>query len=226
VVRHSKAGMNYVLHIRVGVASLAFLAACGGAARTPVPTGVPVIAVMMPRGEDGDQASTLTNGEVGHDDWYCAEAPAPQRYELMLADGLAQRIAAIGFVPGNIGPDGVGPVEVRVQHGHGVAAHGSTFEARPQGRSGRLEVLVLPTPTNGDHVVLTFRRQSPYAVTRCLGELTVYTDTETYRGHGAAIVHLHRIEQGSDEPASGSEAPMAASGSGAPEGPESESPRE
>ena len=148
---------------------------CSAAAPRPVPGVAPCIAVVAPASEC-DPVSILVDGVVQRGQWYCSHAPAPQVYELMFADTTPRPVHAVGFVAGNLGPDGVGPVLIRVQTGHGVMAEGETFRAVPRGRGDQMQVITLPRTVTGDHVVLTFERRSRYSTALCLGEIAAWGD--------------------------------------------------
>jgi hypothetical protein len=172
--------------------------------------GTPVIAVLAPRGGERDVMSTLVDHAVGPSTWYCSHAPPPQRFELMFPDGEPRVVTALGFVPGNLGPDGVGPVEVRVQTGHGVAAAGRTFRAEVRGREAELQVVALPHPVQGDHVVLSLLRRSPFATAQCLGELLVFVAGQERGLRDATVVQAAPVEETRAGRGRGARAPDAA----------------
>jgi hypothetical protein len=176
---------------------------CSAATPRPVPGMAPFLAVLAPASEC-DPVGILVDGVVQRGQWYCSHAPAPQVYELMFTDTMPRAIHAVGFVAGNFGPDGVGPVQVRVQTGHGVMAEGQTFRAVPRGRMEQMQVITLPRPVTGDHVVLTFERRSRYATALCLGEIAAWG--EDYPHEDSAIARARPYE------------PPAPRGSPAPEG--------
>jgi hypothetical protein len=147
---------------------------CGSRAIRSVPSAWPLVSVVVPAGGEGDRVEALVDGKLHSMGWYCVAEPAPRQFEVMLADGQLRSIGAVGFVPGNLGPDGPGPVLVRIQHGHGVASRGESFVSEVSGRSGQLHLVQLPQPTTGDHVVLVFLQRSAYNTASCLGEITLY----------------------------------------------------
>ena len=157
--------------------SMAFVVSVLALSCTPpaqsLPSMSPMLAVVAARSES-DQVSILVDGQTQSGQWYCSPAPAPQTYEVMFSDASPRGIRAIGIVAGNLGPDGIGAVRVRVQHGHGVMADGVTYRAVPRGVAGRVQLVVLPRTIEGDHVVLTFERRSRFATALCLGEITTY----------------------------------------------------
>ncbi len=168
-----------------------------------LPEAIPVSIVRAPRGGEADATSTLNDGRVSADGWYCTYAPAPQRFEYMLSDPPARPVRAIGIVTDNVGPNGLGVVTVRVQVGHGVAATGRTFRARVAGTSRGLRVIDLPEPVTGDHVVLSVLRRSRWNTASCFAELMAFE-------HVPVRANLP-IEHVAAEPEPESDAPAAAS---------------
>ncbi len=194
------------LSVALGV----ILSACAASAPRPVPPGPAAIAVVAPPSET-DPLGILVDGVVQRGSWYCSAAPAPQTYEIMFFDGTARAVHAVGFVPANVGPDGIGPVRVRVQTGHGVMAEGETFRGIPHGASDGQQVVVLPHAVTGDHVVVTFERRSRHATALCLGEITAWG--EDYPREGATITSGEPYVPSAD---AGSSAPETDAGSSAP----------
>lgn len=158
-----------------------------------LPAGVPLLPVVVPRGGEADSASSLVDGRVEPGGWYCAVSRSPLRFELMFADGETRAIRAVAFVPGNLGPRGVGTVEIRVQRGHGVAAQGEDFRAELRGRAGVLHVVRLPEAAMGDRVLLTLERDPAWSTAGCVAEIAAYTGEPAPLGE--AVVALgERIE--------------------------------
>lgn len=184
------------------VATGAIAMSCSASGPRPVPELAPFLAIVVPASEC-DPVGILVDGVLQRGQWYCSHAPAPQVYELMFTDTMPRAIHAVGFVAGNFGPDGVGPVQVRVQTGHGVMAEGQTFRAVPRGRMEQMQVIMLPRPVTGDHVVLTFERRSRYATALCLGEIAAWG--EDYPRENSAIARARPYEAPAP---SGSPAPV------------------
>lgn len=183
----------------------AVVASCAGTAPRVIPPGVPSIAVVVPVSE-GDALGILVDGEVQRGRWYCSSSSPPLTYEIMFFDGTPRAIQAVGFVPANVGPDGVGPVRVRVQTGHGVMAAGQTYRVERVGAVEGQQVVVLPRAVTGDHVVITFERRSRYATALCLGEITAWGED-----YPRANVTAHMGQPYESSGHAGSDAPTASS---------------
>lgn len=180
---------------------LGTLAGCeSGLPAQRVTGGVPLVPVVAPRGGEGDRVQSLVDGRVEVTGWYCSSASVPQRYEVMFADAEVRAVRGVGFVLGNLGPDGVGPVEIRVQRGHGVTAPGKSFRAEVRGQGEQLRVVMLPTPVRGDHVVVSFLRRSPFHTALCLAELVVYTDEIPRFNASTVVVQAEPIASSSGSP--------------------------
>jgi hypothetical protein len=184
---------------RAALRSLALLglAACGGAQPGWAPPHGPTLStVLVPRGGEDDAPAVLADGLVARDGWYCTHARPPQTFEMMFADGEPRPVRAVAYVPGNLGPDGAGPVEVRVQRGHGIAAHGETFRAEPRGRAEQLHVVLLPHPVEGDHILVTLLRRLDWSTAACLAEVLAYTEAPAEMTRDAAVATGVAVEPG------------------------------
>jgi hypothetical protein len=156
--------------------------------------GAPLVAVHAPDGEQADSTESLVDHRVSGSGWFCSESEAPQRYEVAFVDAAPHAIRAVGFVPGVVGPDGVGAVSVRVQTGTGPAARGEEFRATVRGRSEQLQVIRLPVLAHGDHVAVSFLRRSDYVTAACVAELLVYENVEGYAGEGGEVTRAERFD--------------------------------